>query len=77
MIAIVVDRYEQALPYLEHAAPLGERYVVVMAPQDVPEVLTGAAYVGGSVEVLELVQQALARAPGDAGGPSAPDAANR
>lgn len=79
MIAIVVDEYDQAVPYLGLAAPLDPAYVVVRAPEEVPEVLTGAAFLGGSAAVRERVGAALDRAPrtaapkprGAAGGSSA------
>lgn len=59
MIAIVVDEFEQALPYLELARPLEDRYVVVRQSGDVPGCLTGAAFLGGSPEVRERVRLVL------------------
>jgi hypothetical protein len=63
MIAIVVDEYEQAIGYLGLAAPLDPAYTVVRVAEEVPEVLTGAAFLGGSAAVRARVGEALARAP--------------
>jgi len=63
MIAIVVDRYEQAVQYLGIAGPLDPGYVVVAAVEQVPGELTGAAFLGGSTALRARVAEALGRAP--------------
>jgi hypothetical protein len=59
VIAIVVDDFEQAVPYLTLAHPMEDRYVVVLRPEDVPGCLTGAAFLGGSPEARERVRLVL------------------
>lgn len=74
MIAVVVDEYEQAVAYLGMAAPIDPAYVVVREPDEVPNALTGAAFLGGSAAVTERVVVALGRAPRTAA-PKPPGAA--
>lgn len=63
MIAVVVDDFEQAVRYLGLAAPIDPAYVVVATVDQVPDVLTGAAFLGGSTAVRARVAEALGRAP--------------
>jgi hypothetical protein len=59
VIAIVVDNYEQAVPYLALAGSLDERYVVVARLADITGALEGAAFLGGSEEVRRRVRDLL------------------
>lgn len=61
MIAIVADDFEQASAYLGVAGSTldGQRYVVVTRPEHLQGALTGAAYLGGSPELRQRVQELL------------------